>query len=61
MATQSNLTWKVFESPTAQAWWYHAATGICVDGGKMDVAPAVSFDPPGDESRGNDWALLIEA
>ena len=48
------------DASNLKAWWYHGRTGTCVDGGSIDKEAEVSFDPPGDEARGNDWVLLVE-
>ncbi len=49
------------EADNLQVWWFNAATGTCVDGGTVQNGQEISLDPPGDEMRGNDWAVLIEA
>ncbi|HQU52770.1 MAG TPA: DUF4038 domain-containing protein [Saprospiraceae bacterium] len=43
------------------AWWYHPATGTSLDGGTLDFAATIPFDPPGDPRRGNDWLLILDS
>jgi hypothetical protein len=42
------------------AWWFNPRDGTYVDAGVV-AGSALTFDPPGDERRGNDWLLVLEA
>ncbi len=41
-------------------WWYDASTGNAIDTGETTKKAAMTFDPPSDEKRGNDWVLVLD-
>jgi len=41
-------------------WWYNPRTGEAQSAGKMANKASMTFDPPGETSRGNDWVLVID-
>lgn len=41
-------------------WWFNPRQGTSVSLGKIDKAKILSFDPPADEGRGNDWLLILD-
>ena len=43
-----------------QVWWFNPRNMTSVDAGVIDRHPEMTFDPPGDEQRGNDWVLVLD-
>ncbi|MBN1479141.1 glycoside hydrolase family 140 protein [candidate division KSB1 bacterium] len=43
-----------------QAWWFDTSTGTSIDIGELNKEDEMTFDPPADEKRGNDWLLVLE-
>ena len=41
-------------------YWFNPRTGETISLGTMTKQSTLSFDPPGDYGRGNDWLLIIE-
>ncbi|MDZ7345401.1 MAG: glycoside hydrolase family 140 protein, partial [candidate division KSB1 bacterium] len=41
-------------------WWYSPAIGKSIYIGKFEKNSRMTFDPPSDEKRGNDWVLLLD-
>ncbi len=42
------------------AWWFDPRTGTATEFGSFARETSRRFDPPGTESRGNDWILVID-
>ena len=45
----------------ARAWWFDPRSGEATDVGRLPAGGSRRFDPPGDEGRGNDWVLVVDA
>lgn len=43
-----------------QVWWFHPVTGTGINAGHQTKSAEMTFDPPGDAQRGNDWVLVLE-
>jgi hypothetical protein len=43
-----------------KGWWFNPRQGTAVSLGKIEKAQVISFDPPADEGRGNDWLLILD-
>jgi hypothetical protein len=46
---------------TGRAWWFDPRTGTAMEIGTFARTAEQLFDPPGEEARGNDWVLVIDA
>jgi hypothetical protein len=46
--------------PTVSASWFDPRTGKVTRIGDRRASGTESFDPPGDEKRGNDWVLVLD-
>jgi hypothetical protein len=46
---------------TGRAYWYDPRTGDLQSLGEVATAGERTFDPPGDEGRGNDWVLVVDS
>ena len=44
-----------------EAWWFDTSTGKSLSLGTIERDSVMTFDPPADESRGNDWVLVLDA
>jgi len=42
-----------------KGWWFDVSTGKFTILGEMDREQTMTFDPPADERRGNDWVLIL--
>ena len=49
------------ETKTLKAWWFDTSTGKSISLGTIEKDSLMTFDPPADESRGNDWVLVLDA
>lgn len=47
-------------SDQVNCWWYNPRTGKSEFAGKMAAQGIMSFDPPGETARGNDWVLVMD-
>lgn len=55
------LSLNPFFSDPLHAWWFDPRTGASMDAGVIASSTSeVSFDPPGEEIRGNDWVLVLD-
>lgn len=43
-----------------KAWWFDTSTGEAISVGELVVENEMTFDPPSDEKRGNDWVLVLD-
>jgi hypothetical protein len=50
-----------FSSDRLRAWWFDPRTGTHLDAGAIEPTAQTLFDPPGQETRANDWALVLDA
>jgi hypothetical protein len=46
--------------PMVKAAWFDPRTGVSRPIGAFRASGTRSFDPPGDEQRGNDWVLVLD-
>lgn len=42
------------------AWWFNPRTGVATRIGEFPRHGVRTFDPPGDQARGNDWVLVLD-
>jgi hypothetical protein len=45
---------------TLQAWWYDPRTGSATKIREVQNTGTLSFTPPGEAGRGNDWVLVLD-
>ncbi|MEZ5361122.1 MAG: putative collagen-binding domain-containing protein [Bryobacterales bacterium] len=50
----------VLPGKTLQASWYNPRNGASQPIGKIENAGERAFNPPGEPTPGNDWALVLE-
>ena len=43
-----------------KAWWFDASTGFSISIGELEREQKMTFDPPADALRGNDWVLVLD-
>ena len=48
------------KTSTAKAWWFDTSIGESVYIGELQIEAQMTFDPPADERRGNDWVLVLD-
>ncbi len=58
-STFSVITEKL-KAETVKAWWFDTSIGEAVFIGELEIEPQMTFDPPADELRGNDWVLVLD-
>lgn len=56
----SSLALRLGEQPGARAKWFNPRNGSAIPLAATLGNGETTFDPPGDESRGNDWLLIVE-
>ena len=44
-----------------RGWWFDPRSGEATDLGRFPAAGEFTFDPPGEERRGNDWVLVLDS
>lgn len=48
------------QTSKVKAWWFDASIGESIYIGELAVENEMTFDPPADEKRGNDWVLVLD-
>ncbi|RPH93651.1 MAG: DUF4038 domain-containing protein, partial [Calditrichaeota bacterium] len=43
-----------------KAYWFNPRLGSCISLAKLEKQKVMSFDPPADPMRGNDWLLILD-
>ena len=54
------ITTEKLQALNLKAWWFNASIGRAVFIGELVKESEMTFDPPADERRGNDWVLVLE-
>jgi hypothetical protein len=49
------------KTPELRVRWFNPRNNSYIDLKKITRSAAVTFDPPGDPGRGNDWVLLLQS
>lgn len=56
-----NLDLSLLKSVRLQAQWFNPRNNTYIDVKDIEREANVSFDPPADPERGNDWVLIVES
>ncbi len=59
-STFTVITEKLQQS-NVKAWWFDTSTGESIRVGALERQSRMTFDPPADDRRGNDWVLVLDA
>ncbi len=50
----------VLKAEKLRGWWFNPRLGRSIDFGLLTRSETMTFDPPADPARGNDWVLVLD-